>query len=108
MPRSGQDRRDDEADHLVEVAAVERLAAADAPQVELVRLADVQPIDHVAAVDEARACHDDVVGVTGRARRAQRGGHHRGHVRPQEPALVDVARVAGLAGGGVGRVAERS
>ena len=107
VPRSGHDRRDDELDHLVEVAGGQRLAAAYPPQVELVRLADVQAVDHVAAVDEARARHDDVVGVTGPGEAAQRPGHHRRHVRAQQTAVVDVARVAGLAGGGVGRVAER-
>ena len=85
---------------------VSGLRSADPPQVELVRLADVQPIDHVSAVDEAGARHDDVVGVTGPNEAAQRPGHHRRHVRAQEPAVVDVARVPGLAGRGVGRIAE--
>ena len=105
--RAGQGRRDDEADHLLQVIRGERLAPAHAPQVELVRLADVEPIDHVAAVDQARACHDDVAGAARRDEAAKRIGDHRRHVRPQEPVLVEIARVPGLPRRGSGRIAER-
>jgi hypothetical protein len=71
-----------------------------------VRLADVQPVDHVAAVDESGACHDDVVRAAGPGEAADRLGHDRGHVGSQEPAVVDVARVPGLPCRGAGRVAE--
>ena len=105
MAAAGQHRRDDQLDHLLEVAAVEPRSAADPPQVELVGLADVQPVDHVAAVDQARAGHHHVVVTAGQP--PQGGRHHGRGVRAQQVRVVQVARVAGIAGGGVRRVAEQ-
>jgi hypothetical protein len=103
--RARQQRLDDRGDHGVEVALAHR-PARDPPQVELVGLADVQAIDDVAAVDEAGHAHEHVVRRGGR-QRAQRRRDARRRVRTQHPPRVDVARVAPVAGGGVGAVAQR-
>jgi hypothetical protein len=92
---AGEHCRDDERDHFVQVGPGQRPVAADAPEVELVRLADVQAVDDVTPVDEP-GTGDDLVGLV--RKRAQRGGHHGGRVRPQHAGGVDVAGVTGLPG----------
>ena len=99
-----QERGDDEGHHLLQVVEAQR-AAAHPPEVELVRLADVQAVDGVAPVDDAGAGEEDVL-VAGVAQRAQGARDQRGGVRPQHPPVVDVAAVAGVPGGRLGRVAE--
>jgi len=71
--RAGQQRLDDRRDHRLEVDRRHRLLR-DAPQVELVGLADVQAVDRVAPVHEPRRAHEHVA-RRGRRQRAQRRGH---------------------------------
>src|SRR5204863_334245 len=82
---------------LVQVGGGEPRPAPRPPQVELVRLAHVQPVDDVAPVDEAWA-GDDEIGAAVRGQVAKRAGHRRRHVGSQEPGAVEVAGVAGLTG----------
>lgn len=54
---SRKDGLDEQRDHLEQIGRVCGGGAAESPQVDLVRLADVRPVDDVAAVGQAR--HDD-------------------------------------------------
>ena len=83
-------------EHPGEVGLAERrAAAADAPQVELVRFADVAGVDHVAPVaDPGHAEHD-----VGRAVQAvEQRRDVRGGVRAQHPPRPDVAGVPRVPG----------
>ena len=100
----GQQRRRDALDHRDQVVARER-PPRDPPQIELVRLADVQAIDRVAPVGQAGARHNNVF-VARRRDHAQRARNHRGRLRPQQQLRRQVARVARVARRTVGRVAE--
>jgi hypothetical protein len=94
----------DELHHSSELVAGKR-RAAEPPEVELVRLADGQPVDSVAPIDEPRAGKEHV--VVGRAgERAQEAGDHRAGVRTEHLRLAHVAGVPGVARSGVGRVAQ--
>ena len=70
------------------------------------RLAHVQAVDDVAAIDEPRRADEHVVGGARRqlpqGRRDRRGG-----LAAQQAAGVEVARVAALACRAVGRIAQR-
>jgi hypothetical protein len=88
-------------DHLVQVAAGQR-AAADPPQVQLVRRARVLPVDDVAPVGHARADEQDVIGeIVGQHTQPRR--HERGRVGAQHAPVIDVPGVARVPGD-VGRV----
>ena len=92
-------------DHVGQLGRAERLAAPDPPQVELVRLSDVEPVDPVPPPDQAGAGEERVVGRRGGEAAEQRRDHGRG-LRPEQPAAGDVAGVAGVARGAAGRVEE--
>jgi hypothetical protein len=94
------------ADHGGEVARSASVLA-HAPQVELLRLSGVQPVQAVPAVDEAGAREEDVRGRTGEGGEPpeERRDHRRGLGSEERP-VADVARVASVAGGAVGRVVE--
>jgi hypothetical protein len=82
-------------DHRDEIVTGQR-TLHDSPQVELVRLADVQPVDCIATVRETRA-RDQHVCVARRRNHAQRPRNHRGGLRAQEQLrrqITCVARVA--------------
>jgi hypothetical protein len=108
---AGHERRDDRRDHVREVGFGHR-RAGHAPQVELVRLADVQPVDAVAPPHQSGDGHQDVVGWR-RGQLAQRAGNGCRGVRAQHPPRVDVGGRgdeplhAVVAGGGVGEIAQR-
>ncbi len=103
--RAGQHRVRRDVDHLLERRASE-WATRDAPEIELVRLADVQPIDRVAPVSEPRA-HEQHVVVAGRREHPERGRDHRGRLRAEQPIGRHVPRVARITRRAVGRIAER-
>jgi hypothetical protein len=102
--RSGSEGVDGGRDHRIQRVAPEP-APGQAPQVELVRLADVQPVDGVAPVDEAGYGEQLVTDPTAQPPECGRNGRRR--VRPQQPGLVEIAGVAPVARGAVGRIAER-
>jgi hypothetical protein len=103
--QSGRERRAGDRHHALEVASGHRRARG-APHVELMRLAHVQPVDDVAAVDDAGAGHERIVRAQ-LGELAQRARDDRRHVRSQHGARRDVAGVPGLARDAVGRVAQR-
>ena len=100
----GQQRRRDALDHRDQVVARER-PSRDPPQIELVRLADVQAIDRIAPVGQAGTRDDNVFGAR-RRDHAQRARNHRGGLSPQQQLWREVARVARIARRTVGWVAE--
>ena len=79
---------------------------ADAPEVELMRLADGEPIDAIAPVDEPRAGKQHVF-VAGASQRTQQAGDHGAGMRPQDLRVAHVARVPRVARRGLGRVPEQ-
>jgi hypothetical protein len=83
--------------------------ATEAPDVELVRFADVVAVHDVAAVDEPRDRQQQVrlagVELAGRDPCVQ-PRHGRGRVRPQHQVVAEVAAVARVPRGGVGCVPE--
>jgi hypothetical protein len=65
-PRApGEERFGDARDHLIEIALAER-RAPDAPQVELMRLTHVQPIDAVTPIDQPGTDAEQVLPVAAR------------------------------------------
>ncbi len=101
---SGQRRAYHLADHVVEVVGGEP-ATPESPQIDLVGLAGMQPIDGVAPVDQAGADQQQVVGRV-ESQRTQGARDHRRGLGAQQHALRHVARVARVSGGSVGRIAE--
>ena len=81
-----------------------QIAAADAPEVELVGLAHMQPVDGVATVDQADRRQQDVGRLAVRRQVIQQRWDHRRGVRAQHGRSGHVARVARVARDGVGRV----
>ena len=89
--------------HVPQVRRAERRTVAQVPEVQLVRLAAVQPVDAVAPVHEAGAREEHVTrGLSGEL--AQRRRDHRRGLRAQERALAHVARVARISRSAVRRV----
>lgn len=78
---------------------------ADAPDVELVWLPDVLPVDHVAPVDHPRTHQRHVVAASGRDL-LQRQRHHRAGVAAEHQLLGEVAAVARVTRSRAGLVAE--
>jgi len=105
--RARQHSRDDQRDHPVQVVGGQRRTAApDAPQVDLVRLAHVPPVDGVAPEADSRHRQQHVGGSGGAGEVVEQGGDPGAGVGVQHPARRDVAAVAGVAGHRVGRVAQ--
>ena len=102
--RAGQQRADTAID-LSSVRPRSPIGRVPAPQIELVRLADVQAVDDVAAVDEPRRAHEHVVGGSRRQLAQGRRDRRRGLAAQQRRA--EIARVAARAPGRRGRRAER-
>jgi hypothetical protein len=102
--RAGEHAAHYDLDHLDKGSGVER-AAGDTPQVELVRLADMQPIDRVAAIRQTRA-HQQHVVVVCRGDRAQRARDHRGRLGAKQTARRHVPRVTRVARRGIRRIAQ--
>ncbi len=104
---AGQHRGDDERDHRLEVlqAALTR-GAGHAPQIELVRLPGVQPIDGVTAVGQAGADEEQILTVCeGPEARQERRNHRRG-LGAQDGDVAHVTGVASVPGDRIGRVTE--
>jgi hypothetical protein len=103
----GQERPDRGGDHGVEIVGREPgAAAAQAPQIELVGFARVQPIDAVAPVHDAGAGEHHVAPVWLARERGERGGYDGGRLGAEHDVAGDVARVEGVAGDAFGRVAQ--
>ena len=105
--RIRQHGRDDQIDHLLEVGGRQGRVAPHPPQVELVRLADVQAVDHVAPVDEPGTGDDEIEAGVRTRDVPERPRDHRRGVRAQQPAVVEVAGVPRLARRCIGRIAEQ-
>ena len=101
---AGQHRARDDFDHGHQVIARER-TLRDPPQIELMRLADVQPVDRVPPIGQAGAREYHVL-VTRRCDHAQRARNHRRGLRTQQQLRRQVPRVAGIARCAVGWVAQ--
>ena len=72
MPRSWKQGLDDVVDHLVKVVLAQG-AAVDAPEVELVRLTNVESVDHVASIDKAGAASKTLAQSEGPRERSRPG-----------------------------------
>ena len=70
------------------------------------RLANREPIDAIAPVDEPGAGKQHVF-VGGASQRTQQAGNHRARMRPQDLRVAHVARVPRVARRGVGGVPEQ-
>jgi hypothetical protein len=99
-----QHRTGDGFDHRDQVVARQR-TLRDSPQVQLMRLADVQTIDCVAPVGQTRASEQHV-GIERRRDHAQSARNHCRGLRPQEQLWGQITRVTRVAGCTVGRIAE--
>src|SRR5262249_52329124 len=90
--------------HQLEEVGPAHAAARHQPHVHLVRLAGAQPVHDVPAVDDPRS-EDQAVAAGGRGA-AEGAGDDGRHVGAEDVVAVEVAGVAAVAGGAVGRVVE--
>jgi hypothetical protein len=91
-------------EHLLQVSVAEA-PPADAPQVQLMGRAGVETVDSVAAIGDARAHQEDVVGGFVGEPGEGRGDHGSG-MAAQHVAVIDVTGVAGITGDICRRVPE--
>ncbi len=103
-PSAGQEGVGEDADHLVKLVGT-HLPSGDAPEVELVGGAGVEAVDGVATVRNPGAGDEDVVGRVGGESVKSRGNQSAG-VAAQDALVIHIAGVAGVAGDGLGWVAE--
>jgi hypothetical protein len=90
-----QHRTGNGLDHRDQIVARQR-SLRDPPQVELMRLADVQPVDRVAPIGQAGAREQHIL-VARRRDHAQRARNHCRRLRAQEQLRRQIARVTGVA-----------
>ncbi len=91
----GQHRLNDQLHHLSQLIDTE-ISFRQPPDVELMRLAGMQPIDRVAPVNDAGADEQRVAGRM-RSQRPEKAGNRSAHVTAQQPMLAHVAGVARIA-----------
>lgn len=99
-----EERVGQELEHLVQVVVTDGVPG-DPPDVELVGGPGVQPVDGVPSVRDARADEEHVVGRVC-CQGSEGGGDHGARMASQHTPIVHIARVAGVAGHRVGRIAE--